>query len=97
LVQSAAPGSGGPGADGGAPENGGPPGNGGAPEHAGPVPLGDALAWLGSASYQDVRDGRGLAGPPPRTLLYLLLRHAVLATHATVALRIRLAAGAAQP
>src|SRR5690606_10761795 len=45
----------------------------------------------------DVRDERGLAGPPPRTLLYLLLRHAVLATHATVALRIRLAAGAAQP
>jgi hypothetical protein len=57
----------------------------------------DFIEWLRNSPYDVIRAETGLPGPRPDTLLYLLLRHAVLTAYATTALRIQLAAGAAQP
>ena len=67
------------------------------PSSAAAAGTGEVLDWLASAPYEALRDETGLPGETPDTLLYLLLRHAVLATYAHVAYRIRLGAGAAGP
>lgn len=68
-----------------------------APPEAAPVPAPDYIRWLRESAFDAIRDETGLPGEPPRTLRYLLLRHAVLMAYATTAFRIQLAAGAAQP
>src|SRR5690606_14449409 len=55
------------------------------------------LRWLRESSYEQICDETGLPGEAPTTLLYLLLRHAVLTAYSDASLRVQLAAGAAQP
>jgi hypothetical protein len=61
------------------------------------VPAAQFIRWLRESSYEAIRDEIGLSESPPGSLLYLLLRHSVLIAYAMTALRIQLAAAAAQP
>ena len=61
------------------------------------TPDANYIAWLRNSSYETIRDQTGLPNGPPNTLLYLLLRHAVLLAYAMTAFRIQLAGGVASP
>ncbi len=57
------------------------------------------IGWLLEASFEQLSDEEGLpeGAGAPASLLYLLLRHALLLAYATVAYRIQLTAGEATP
>lgn len=59
------------------------------------MPAADYIRWLRESAYDVIREETGLPGEPPRTLLYPLLRHAVLTAYAMTAFRIQVAAGTA--
>jgi hypothetical protein len=64
---------------------------------AGSTAISDVIRWLRESRYETIRDETDLPGERPGSLLYLLLRHAVLTAYAMTAFRVQLAVGAAQP